>query len=61
MTNLISMVLRLVLWAFFGLAMIAMLLVAAIINIPVMLITALTDKHHFQHLAEIYRSSFKHD
>jgi hypothetical protein len=61
MTNVISLIVRLILTAFFGAAMVAMLLVAAIINIPVFIITMLTDRQHLQRLTAIYRSSAKFD
>jgi hypothetical protein len=50
-----------ILSAMLGLAMVVMLFLATIINIPTFIITMLTDRQHFQRLTEMYRSSAKYD
>jgi hypothetical protein len=61
MTKIITLIAGAILSAVLGLAMVSMLLLAAIINIPTFIITLMTDRQHFQHLTDIYRSSSKYD
>ena len=61
MTNIFTLIAGAILSALLGLAMVAMLLLATIINIPTFIITRLTDRQHFQRLTELYRSSAKYD
>lgn len=61
MTNIFTTIAGTILSALLGLAMVAMLFLATIINIPTFIITLLTDRQHFQRLTELYRSSAKYD
>lgn len=61
MTNLFTSIAGAILSALLGLAMVAMLLLATIVNIPTFIITWLNDRQHFQRLTEMYRSSAKYD
>jgi hypothetical protein len=61
MINIITITAGVMLSALLGLAMVGMLFLATIINIPTFIITMLTDRQHFRRLTEMYRSSAKYD
>lgn len=54
----ISLTMRAVLWAIASLAMVGTMLAAALVNLPVLLLTLLIDPRHFGKLVKNWRSSY---
>lgn len=54
----ISLAMRAMVWAIASLAMVGTMLAVALINIPVLLLTLLIDRQHFNQLVKNWRSSY---
>lgn len=54
----ISLAIRAMVWAIASLAMLGTMLAVALVNLPVLLLTLLIDRRHFNQLLKNWRSSY---